>query len=160
GSLCLYLAKDVFGRRNLPVNALIRNAGPGCGGWCFTDVSKGSGADVRADAMGVAVGDYNRDGKLDLYFSNSGSGYNGPAVLLANVGGSFREVRNAGVNADGWSWGTAFLDVDDDGWPDLYLAVGGGHVRGQPVGGQNTDRLFRNRGDGTFADITDRTGTY
>jgi enediyne biosynthesis protein E4 len=155
GRLDLYLAKDVFGRPNLPVNALIHNGGPGCGGWCFGDVSRGSGADIRANAMGIATGDYDNDGDLDLYFSNSGASFRfaGPPRLLRNIGqGRFEDVRTAGVNADAWSWGTEFLDFDSDGWLDLYLAVEYSTISGN-------DRLFRNRGDGSFADVSDRSGT-
>lgn len=155
GRLDLYLAKDVFGRRGLPVNALIRNDGPGCGGWCFSDISRGSGADIRANAMGIAVGDYDNDGDLDVYFSNSGASFRftGPPRLLRNMGdGHFEDVRTAGVNADAWSWGTEFLDFDSDGWLDLYLGVEYSIISGD-------DRLFRNRGDGSFADVSDRSGT-
>ena len=155
GRLDLYLAKDVFGRRDLPVNALVRNDGPGCEGWCFSDISRGSGADILANAMGIAAGDYDNDGDLDLYFSNTGASYGsaGPPTLLANVGrGRFEDVRTAGVNADAWSWGTEFLDFDSDGWLDLYLGVEYSTISGD-------DRLFRNRGDGSFADVTDRSGT-
>jgi len=155
GRLDLYLAKDVFGRRDLPMNALVRNDGPGCGGWCFRDISSGSGADIRANAMGIAAGDYNNDGDLDLYFSNSGASFRftGPPRLLANLGaGRFEDARTAGVNADAWSWGTEFLDYDSDGWLDLYLGVEYTTISG-------SDRLFRNQGDGSFADVTDRSGT-
>lgn len=94
--LDLYLVNDVRGTRYLHPNVLFRNDGPGCGSWCFTDVSEASGAGVRADGMGIAVGDYDNDQNLDLYFSNTGWAHyplTGSAVLLRNAGdGSFEDV--------------------------------------------------------------------
>lgn len=103
-------------------NVLWRNEGPGCGGWCFQEVAIEVGADARMDAMGIAAADYDADGDLDFFMSNTG-----PAVLLRNEGGRFVDVATElGVDyhADAVSWGASFLDVDHDGDLDLYLAVG------------------------------------
>ncbi len=97
--------------------------------------------------MGLATGDYDNDGDLDYYYSNVG-----PMELLQNQGdGTFEEVaETAGVQAaNGIAWGAVFLDYDNDGWRDLYLAVA-----------DTTDHrdiaanpLFRNNGDGTFTRV-------
>lgn len=148
-------------------NVLWRNDGPGCGGWCWTDVSAEAGVDIAMHAMGIAVGDYDGDGAVDFYISNMMSSM----VLLHNEGdGTFRgRAAHAGVavNPPGEAvgWGTAFLDVDHDGWLDLYLANTGLPTFGASFYGGRApdledfrhpypDLLFLNQGDGTFRDAT------
>jgi len=65
GDVDLYVIND-----KLQGNSLWRNDGPGCGGWCLTDIGPASGADRPVFGMGIAVGDYDRDGMSDLYFSS------------------------------------------------------------------------------------------
>lgn len=115
----------VKGDGTTPGNALLRNDGPGCDGWCFTDVSASSGAGRRANAMGLAVGDADADGDSDIFFTNSGYAA-GPTELLLNDGrGTFTSAPpDTGSNLGEWSWGTSFLDADNDGALDLYVAVG------------------------------------
>jgi hypothetical protein len=134
----------------------------------FTDVTAASGIDVRTYGMGVAAGDYDNDGFVDLYRT----GLSG-AVLLHNDGnGSFSDVtaRSGAGDPDGWGVSAAWVDYDRDGFLDLFvgnyllysveadidcLAVTGQHdycppnsYRAQP------SRLYRNRGNGTFEDVT------
>ena len=103
---------------------------------------------------GVAVFDYNNDGKPDLYFVNGArqpqldkpdpSYYN--RLYRNNGNGSFEDVTlPAGVRGDGFATGVSAGDYDNDGWEDLFIA------------GVNRNILYRNRGDGTFEDVTART---
>jgi hypothetical protein len=146
-------------------SALFRNLGNGS----FADVTDHAGVANRGWGMGACVADYDNDGDDDLYVTNAFS----PNVLYRNRGdGRFEEVApKAGVAGDGrWSAGCAFGDYDQDGDVDLFVA---GYVRldlerldppptcqflGIPVfcGPQGlegeSDMLFRNNGDGTFAE--------
>ncbi len=128
-------------------NLLYRNDGPGCTGWCFTDVSVATGADRPICGMGISTGDYDNDGDLDFYFSG-----NWEQVLLQNQtaqgSASFVEVSvAAGVTPSVVGWGSVFFDYDQDGWLDLYLSAA-----------LYPNHLFRNRGDGTFETIVAGSG--
>lgn len=146
GDLDLYVLNDKhFG------NVLWRNDGPGCDGWCFADVSETSGAQHPADAMGIAVGDYDNDGDLDVAFTGTNE-----LILLENhtAQGSpeFAEAtQSAGVAIEeGIGWGLAFADFDNDGWLDLYVNIGHPDEPG--------NRLFLNNGDGSFRDVSVASG--
>ena len=141
----IYLVNDEF--INAAGNKLWRNDGPGCDGWCFTQVSKEANANSKVFGMGLAVGDYNNDGNMDFYYSNVG-----PMELLKNQGdGTFEEVAGqAGVNVpNGIGWGSVFIDYNNDGWRDLYLSIGD-TTDHKDVG---ANKLFRNNGDGTFTSV-------
>ncbi|MEM1177819.1 MAG: CRTAC1 family protein [Acidobacteriota bacterium] len=146
GDLDLYVVND-----KTQGNPLWRNNGAGCGGWCFEDVSVATGADRPAWAMGIAIGDYDNDGDLDFYYSSIAE-----AVLLENQWsqGNHAFIERsiaAGVSPNATSWGTVFFDYDNDGLLDLYLAT----FNEDPG---RTNRLYRNLGDGTFADVSDASG--
>jgi enediyne biosynthesis protein E4 len=148
--LDIYLVNDEF--INPIGNVLWRNDGPGCDGWCFTNVSAEAGADTRLMGMGLATADFTGDGHLDFYFSNAG-----PQALLLNQGdGTFVEVASqAGVDYPGGiGWAAIPIDYDNDGWPDIYLAVS------DPTGreGSAMNPLFRNNGDGTFTNLGGASG--
>ena len=156
--LDLYLVNDYLTPLFWP-NVLWRNDGPdGNGGWIFTDVSDASGTGARVNGMGLGVGDYDNNGFMDFAFSNIG-----PNILLKNNGdGTFADVsHDAGIEREftKWgdvsvTWGTVFFDYDNDQWLDLFIVAGmisGINIR-QP------DILFRNKGDGTFTDISNMSG--
>jgi enediyne biosynthesis protein E4 len=96
---------------------------------------------------GLAVGDYDNDGRDDIYFLNQ----HGPNALYRNKGdGTFEDVTASkpGLAMNGRvSVGATFADYDNDGWQDLFVTT----TRGGNV-------LFHNRGDGTFEDVTSKAG--
>ena len=137
----------------------------------FTDVTRGSGLDVGSYGMGLAAGDFDNDGWTDLYRTRQG-----PNQLFRNDGdGTFTDVGEAsGTDDPLWGVAASFVDVDHDGWLDLYV---GNYVDYEPGDGDRCrtptdepsycapksylyqpDRLYRNRGDGTFADVTAEAG--
>lgn len=146
----LYIVND-----RLVGNRAYRNDGPGCGAWCFTDISSGSGLDVEAFSMGVAVGDYDRDLRPDVFVSDAFTQH-----LLRNVGTGgqlafSRESAAAGVDAGVFGWGTLFADFDNDGWLDLYLNSESSSQKPDPP---MCNRTFHNRGDGSFDDVSGTGG--
>jgi len=148
GDADLYVVND-----KLDGNVLWRNDGPGCDGWCLRDIAKASGADRPVYGMGIAVGDYDRDGLDDLLFSSIGE-----QVLLRMIARDpprFEQAQDsAGVNYFGVGWATIFADFDHDGFEDAYLAVS--LVPGNP--GQRVDRLYLNNADGSFSDVVAGSG--
>ena len=121
GDLDLYVVND-FGMMLQP-NRLLLNDGVGA----FIDVSSHSGADVAVWGMGVAVGDVNNDGWLDLYAATMSPEHD---RLMINLGdGSFDDATfdwNASsiMVSSGVAWGPAFIDIENDGDLDLYVARG------------------------------------
>ena len=151
-----------------PSNALYRNDG----GMKFTDVTDQAGVGDTEFGLGVAVGDYDSDGDLDLYVANYG-----PNVLYRNNGnGTFTDVtKTAGVgNGHRVGAGTNFLDIDGDGDLDLFAAnyiefsldlhrvyqhyTGHAVYPGPGDYTPTPDTLYRNNGDGTFTDISVESG--
>jgi hypothetical protein len=112
--------------------------------------------------MGVAVADFDGDGLLDIAKTN----FSGDLTsLFRNEDGKFfTDVsRDAGLAARQFlGWGIAFVDVDDDGWPDLVIANGHVYpeVENKPVGDKYLEPtlLFRNLGNGRFSDLTSSAG--
>jgi hypothetical protein len=141
----------------------------------FTDITAQTKIDFRQSASlttqkyllesmggGVAMFDYDNDGRLDLYFTN-GARLDDPMPKNASpdkrdpkfwnrlyhqkADGTFEDVTvSAGVKGAGYSMGVATADYDGDGFVDLYVTAYGSNI------------LYRNRGDGTFEDVTKRTG--
>ncbi|OWK34722.1 CRTAC1 family protein [Fimbriiglobus ruber] len=84
----------------------------------FRDASAGSGLDFAGHNMGVAVGDFNNDGRPDLVVTQ----YTGLRLLLNNGDGTFSDVtRESGVDNPAWGTSAAFFDYDRDGWLDLVV---------------------------------------
>jgi len=148
-------------------NALYRNEGH----FRFTNVTATAGVGDLGHGLGVAVGDYDNDGYADLYLNNFG-----PNVLYRNNGDStFTNVtQSAGVaNGDKVGAGASFLDIDRDGYLDLFVANYVEFscadnvkrtVRGFPQHAGPLDylpmpnTLYKNNGDGTFSDVTKSSG--
>lgn len=147
GDLDIYLVNDEF--INPVGNMLWRNDGPGCKGWCFTQVAKEAGANTYVMGMGLGTADYDNDGDFDFYFSNVGV-----MTLLQNQGdGAFVNVAaDAGVEVDPGAvgWGTVFFDFNNDGWQDIYLALEDMTSRGSPA-----NPLYENLGNGAFRRVLD-----
>ena len=135
----------------------------------FTDVAAEAGVAVIGFVKGVVWGDYDNDGRLDLYVTRLRSDQ--PNLLFHNdgprAGGgwSFRDVAaGAGVEGPPVSFPTWFFDYDNDGWDDLFVSGFSGGLAdvvlerlGQPHRGQ-LPRLYRNDRDGTFTDVTRAMG--
>ncbi|MDH3592143.1 MAG: CRTAC1 family protein, partial [Planctomycetota bacterium] len=131
--------------------------------------STSSGIAHAGYGQGVAIGDADNDGDADVYFANYGSDR-----FYRNRGdGTFQDATDgAGFEGDRWSVGAAFCDVDGDGWLDLYVVhyvryddeavctdpAGRREYCGPQIFHGEQDRLYRNRGDGTFEDVTESAG--
>ena len=154
-----------------PSDRLYRNDLNAAGKLKFTDVTAASGLAKIATGygMGVATGDVDNDGFTDLYVTNYGANQ-----LLKNQGdGTFRDVtKAAGVGDPAWSTSASFFDFDRDGWLDLFVTnyvvfdVDRNPECFAPSSRRDycgpsafpgvADRLWRNRGDGTFEDVSVR----
>ena len=134
----------------------------------FTDVAVISGAAFNDDGreqagMGSTVGDYDGDGRPDIFKTNFSDD---TSTLLHNNGdGTFDDKTfpaGFGLNTQYLGWGTMFLDVDNDGWPDLLLVNGHVYpeVDSQHLGSSFLEPkiLYHNNGKGTFTDISASAG--
>ena len=149
-------------------NRLYRNDGE----WKFTDVTAAAGVAGSGYSMGVAAGDYDNDGHVDLFIAGVKQN-----ILYRNTGEEkFQDVTSrTGIKSDFWSVAAGWFDHDNDGWLDLFVVnylqwspsmnpycgdpatkvrsyCDPLHYQGLP----NT--LYRNRGDGTFEDISRHSG--
>jgi len=118
----------------------------------FRRVEMGFNATLRW-GTGATAGDYDRDGDLDVYVIQNGNWQNGvprreasgeamdgfPNLLFENTDGGFQRVEDAGVAGSHWTLATSFVDLTDDGLPDIHVANDYGW-----------DRLLVNEGNGTF----------
>jgi enediyne biosynthesis protein E4 len=123
----------------------------------FKDVSAGSGLDINGHNMGVAIGDVNNDGWLDVLITQ----YNGVKLFLNQGNGKFTDVTEAaGLSNPSWGTSSAFFDYDRDGWLDLVIVCYVDYDPTWPCHGPNgqpdfcapktfkgrVSRLFHNRG--------------
>lgn len=151
--------------------ALYRNQGDGR----FQEVTQAAGLDISLFGMGVAVGDFDHDGHVDVFISAVGEDR-----LFRNMGdGTFRDVTDpSGVGGDleGWSTSCGWVDYNNNGLLDLFVCnylkwsqeddlaqdfqlTGGGRAYGRPQDFQGTfSRLYRNEGDGRFTDVSAEAG--
>jgi len=140
----IYIANDKYDSPNL----LYKNNGDNT----FTNVSAISGTDIMIDAMSTTIDDYDNDGWLDIYITNTPLGN----VLYRNNGdGTFTDVADdTGTTFDSIGWGAAFLDADNDGFKDL-------HVVGEVFNSPNfiSSAFYYNNGDDTFS-IPQNSGIY
>ena len=179
GDMDIYLVQgypsDPTGKPLVPVpagwkpgNRLFRNNLRETGKLTFTDVTEAAGVGYAGKGMGVAAGDYDNDGNVDLYVTNYGHN-----VLYHNNGnGTFTDVTAAaGVASTGWSTSAAFIDYDRDGLLDIavvhyvdfyrrpcYMFEGKLDYCGpSPFKGTATE-LYHNLGNGRFKNVTEEVG--
>ncbi len=155
---------DIYVANDSSPSALYRNNRNGT----FIDIAVNAGCAYSHDGkpqagMGVAIGDYNRDGRMDIFKTNFAGD---TSTLYANAGNLLCDDRTfqsgIGRNTRWLGWGVAFLDLDLDGWLDLFLV--NGHVYPEveqiktEAGYRQPKVVYRNRGNGRFDDITERLG--
>ena len=134
----------------------------------FKDVGIEAGCAYSQDGkpqagMGVAVGDYDRNGTVDLFKTNFAGD---TSTLYANGGKGFCEDRTfsagIGLNTRWLGWGVAFVDLDNDGWLDVFIV--NGHVYPEveriktEAGYKQRKVVYRNLGNGRFEDVSERLG--
>ena len=146
-----------------PHNHLYRNNHDGT----FTDVTDQAGVATDLYGMAAIAADFDNDGFVDLFVT----GY-GRAILFRNKGdGTFEDVTaKAGINVEGWAISSTWLDFDRDGCVDLFV---GHYVKFDPKYRAyypadnypgpldyeaDTNRLYHNNCNGTFTDVTDKSG--
>lgn len=147
--------------------ALYQSRGDGT----FTDVTRGSGLGVEMYGLGCAVGDFDNDGRDDLYIT----ALDGNHLFHSLGNGRFADVTaHAGVKDGGFSTGVVWFDYDNDGKLDLFVShyvdwsvatdqtcsldgKGKSYCTPEAYKGQSS-KLFHNRGNGTFEDVTKKAG--
>lgn len=160
------------GRQANTRHRLYRNELHPSGQLRFSDVSTSAGLGDGGYGMGLAVGDIDNDGDPDVYLNHFGAN----AFYRNNGDGTFSRVTDSGAEDDRFGSSASFLDYDADGLLDLFVAnyntaavennqpcraAGGAREYCDPLSYQPAvDRLFRNLGDGRFADVTTATGVY
>ena len=156
---------DIYIACDSTASILFRNNHDGT----FTDIAVTAGAAYNEDGreqagMGVTIGDFNGDGRLDIFKTNFSDD---TSTLYRNNGnGTFDDVTFAaglGLHTQYLGWGVAFFDFDNDGWPDILVVNGHVYpeVDKQHLGSTYPEPriLYRNNGNGTFADISADAGS-
>jgi hypothetical protein len=155
---------DIYVANDSNPSALYRNNRDGT----FTDIGVAAGCAYSQDGkpqagMGIAVGDYDRSGTLDLFKTNFAGD---TSTLYSNNGEGLCEDRTfaggIGLNTRWLGWGVGFVDFENDGWLDLFLV--NGHVYPEVVqlkteaGYKQRKVIYRNLRNGRFEDVTERLG--
>jgi len=155
---------DLFVACDSTPNLLYRNNQNGS----FAEIGMETGVAVNEDgkeqaSMGVAVGDYDRDGFLDLFVTNFSE--DTPALYRSSRDHTFTDATyraKLGLNTQFLSWGTAFADLDQDGWKDLFIVSGHVYpeVDSHPSETSYRQRrsVYRNLANGSFQDISTQAG--
>lgn len=159
---------DLFFASNMGASNLYKNNGE----FSFSDITEKSGIDTAGKwASGVTMVDINADGFLDIYISYGGP-YAEPnrranELYLNNGDLTFTErASEYGINDTGFTTQSVFFDYNLDGFLDLYLLTNGqgdvppNVIRPKQTNGEhlNTDRLYRNNGNGTFTNESEEAG--
>jgi hypothetical protein len=155
---------DIYVANDSNPSALYRNNHDGT----FTDIGVTAGCAYSQDGkpqagMGLAIGDYDRNGTMDIFKTNFAGD---TSTLYNNTGNGLCEDRTfasgIGLNTRWLGWGVGFLDLDADGWLDLFLV--NGHVYPEveriktEAGYKQRKVVYRNVRNGRFADITEQLG--
>ncbi|MFL6212778.1 MAG: CRTAC1 family protein [Blastocatellia bacterium] len=150
---------DIYVANDSTPNFLYHNNGDGT----FKDISFISGTALNADgaeqgSMGVAIGDYDHDGRYDIFVTNFVDDYD---TLYHNDGRNFftdvsYKANVAAVSMPLVRWGTKFFDYDNDGWLDLFVACG--QVYPQLEHYRQRKLLHHNNRNGTFSEVAAQTG--
>ena len=156
---------DLYVANDSNPSALYRNNHDGT----FTDIAISAGCaysqDGKAQAgMGIAIGDYDRSGTLDIFKTNFAGD---TSTLYSNTGKALCDDRTftsgIGVNTRWLGWGVSFLDLDGDGWLDLFLVNGHVYPEVERVktesGYKQRKVVYRNLRSGRFEDVSERLGT-
>ena len=156
---------DLYVANDAGPNYLYKNNGDGT----FTDVALQSGTALSEDgkeqgSMGIAIGDYDHSGGWSIFVTNFSDEYN--ALYRHDKGFQFTDVSFASRTARRSNplvgWGTHFIDYDNDGWVDVFVANGHVYPQVERAGGATSyaqpKLLFRNNQDGTFTDVTSTSG--
>jgi hypothetical protein len=155
---------DLYVANDSNPSTLYRNRHDGT----FEDIAVPAGCAYSQDGkpqagMGLAVGDYDRNGTVDIFKTNFAGD---TSTLYANTGDGLCEDRTfasgVGINTRWLGWGVGFVDLDHDGWLDLFLV--NGHVYPEveqlttEAGYRQRKVVYRNLRDGRFEDITEKLG--
>jgi hypothetical protein len=155
---------DVYVANDSNPSALYRNNRDGT----FTDLGVSAGCAYSQDGkpqagMGIGIGDYDRSGTMDIFKTNFAGD---TSTLYSNTGDGFCQDKTfasgIGIHTRWLGWGTAFVDLDKDGWLDLFLC--NGHVYPEvaqiktEAGYKQRKVVYRNLGNGRFEDVTAALG--
>jgi hypothetical protein len=151
---------DIYVADDSTPNLLYHNNGDGT----FKEIGFISGTALSENgaeqgSMGVTVGDYDHDGRFDIFVTNFVDDYD---TLYHNDGPNYftdvsYKANVAGVSMPYVRWGTKFFDYDNDGWVDLFIACG--HVYPQLAGYRQRKLLHHNNRNGTFSEVAAEFGT-